>query len=256
VSEVRLLLRQVAYTNRAFWRNPAAAFFTFAFPLVCLIIFTALFGNDPTGLGGTTVTGASFYVPAMAVFGAVSACYTNIAMSVTFQRDAGILKRVAGTPLPGWIYLLGRVLHAMGVALVLVVICLAFGTVFYDAKLPSLGGALELLVALVVGGASFSALGLAATTIVPNADAAPAIVNATILPVLFLSDVFINTTQAPAWVQWTGKIFPVKHFAEALQASILPQVVPWRWSNVLIVAIWGVFGLLVAVRRFRWEPSR
>lgn len=256
MSEIRLLLRQVGYTNRAFWRNPAAAFFTFAFPLACLIIFTALFGNDPTKLGGTTVTGASFYVPAMAVFGAVSACYTNIAMSVTFQRDAGILKRVAGTPLPGWIYLLGRVLHAMGVALVLVVICLVFGAVFYDAKLPSLSGTFELLVALLVGGASFSALGLAATTIVPNADAAPAIVNATILPVLFLSDVFINTTQAPAWVQWAGKILPVKHFAEALQASVLPQVVSWRWSNVLIVAAWGVLGLLVAVRRFRWEPSR
>jgi ABC-2 type transport system permease protein len=224
--------------------------------LIFLVIFTALFGNDTGELGGKTISGASFYVPAMAAFGVVTACYTNVAITVTFQRDAGILKRVAGTPLPRWVYLVGRVIHAMGVALVLVIICLVFGAVFYDAKIPSLSGAFELLVALLVGGASFSALALAATTIVPNADAAPAIVNATILPVLFLSDVFINTTQAPAWVQWIGKIFPVKHFAEALQASVLPQVVSWLWWNVLIVAIWGLFGLLVAVRRFRWEPSR
>ena len=256
MNELRLALRQVAFTNRAFWRNPASAFFTFFFPLIFLVIFTALFGNDPTKLGGVTVTGASFYVPAMAAFGVVSACYTNIAISVTFQRDAGILKRIAGTPLPGWIYLVGRVLHAMAVALVLVVICLVFGTLLYDAEIPSLTGALYLLVALLVGGASFAALGLAATTMVPNADAAPAIVNATILPVLFLSDVFINTAQAPAWVQWVGRVFPVKHFAEAVQAAFLPQVVAWRWTNVLIVAGWGMFGLLVAVRRFRWEPSR
>ncbi len=94
------------------------------------------------------------------------------------------------------------------------------------------------------------------TTIVPNADAAPAIVNATVLPLLFLSDVFINTSRAPEWVQWIGKIFPVKHFAEALQSSFLPQVVPWRWTNVGIVVVWGLAGLLVAIRRFRWEPSR
>jgi ABC-2 type transport system permease protein len=256
VSDIRLALRQVVYTNRAFWRNPASAFFTFFFPLFFLVIFTALFGNDPTELGSGTVRGASFYVPAMAAFGVVSACYTNIAISVTFQRDAGVLKRIAGTPLPGSVYLVGRVVHAMAVAFVLVVVCALFGTLVYDAGLPSAMGMLHLLLALLVGGASFAALGLACTTIVPNADAAPAIVNATVLPVLFLSDVFINTSRAPEWVQWIGRIFPVKHFAEALQSSFLPQVVPWRWTNVGIVAVWGLAGLLVAIRRFRWEPSR
>lgn len=254
--DLGLALRQVAFTNRAFWRNPAAAFFTFFFPLVFLVIFTSLFGNDPTELGGTTVTGASFYVPAMAAFGVVSACYTNIAISVSFQRDAGILKRIGGTPLPGWAYLLGRVLHAMAVGLVLTVLCVAFGAVLYGAEIPSPTDALQLLLAVLVGGASFAALGLACTTIVPNADAAPAIVNATILPVLFLSDVFINTEQAPAWIQWVGRIFPVKHFAESIQSALLPEVVAWDWKNVLIVVAWGLFGLLVAMRRFRWEPAR
>jgi len=256
VSDLRLAFRQVAYTNKAFWRNPASAFFTFVFPLLFLVIFTALFGNDVQDIGGASIRGASFYVPAMATFGLVSACYTNIAISVSFQRDAGILKRVAGTPLPGYLYLLGRVIHAMLVGCVLVVICGAFGKAFYDAQLPSGVAVLELAVALLVGGASFAALGLACTTIVPNADAAPAVVNATILPMLFLSDVFINTNDAPDWVQWVGKIFPVKHFAEMLQAAFLPQAVAWRWTNVLIVAAWGVVGLLVAARRFRWEPSR
>lgn len=244
------------FTNRAFWRNPASAFFTFGFPLILLVIFTALFGNDTGRLAGKTITGASFYVPAMAAFGVVTACYTNVAITVTFQRDAGILKRVAGTPLPRWIYLGGRVIHAMGVALTLVIVCLVFGAVFYGAEVPTVASSLELILGLLVGGASFAALALAGTTIVPNADAAPAIVNATILPVLFLSNVFINTAQAPDWVKWIGEVFPVEHFAEALQASVLPQVVAWRWSDVLIVALWGLLGSLVAMRRFRWEPRR
>jgi ABC-2 type transport system permease protein len=148
------------------------------------------------------------------------------------------------------------VVHAMLVATLLVAICGAFGKVFYDAVVPAGWDVARLLVALVVGGASFAALGLACTTVVPNADAAPAIVNATILPILFLSDVFINTNDAPGWVLWVGKIFPVKHFAELLQSTFLPRVVAWNWTNVLIVAAWGLFGLVVAVRRFRWEPSR
>jgi ABC-2 type transport system permease protein len=256
VSDVRLALRQVGYTNKAFWRNPASAFFTFAFPLLFLVIFTALFGNDKGTIAGQVVTGASFYVPGMATFGVITACYSNIAMSVTFNRDAGVLKRVRGTPLPGRLYLVGRVVHAMLVATLLVAICGAFGKVFYDAVVPAGWDVARLLVALVVGGASFAALGLACTTVVPNADAAPAIVNATILPILFLSDVFINTNDAPGWVLWVGKIFPVKHFAELLQSTFLPRVVAWNWTNVLIVAAWGLFGLVVAVRRFRWEPSR
>ena len=255
MSAIRLALRQVGYTNRSFWRNPAAAFFTFAFPLVFLVILTSLFGTEPTTLGGQRVGGATFYIPAMAAFGLVTACYTNIAMSVSIQRDAGVLKRVRGTPMPRWSYLLGRATHGMLVGLLLVLLCAVFGALFYEVRLPSGADALRALTAVVVGGASFAALGLAATTIVPNAEAAPAVVNATILPVLFVSDVFINTDEAPSWVASVGQIFPVLHLVQSLQAAFLPDVVTWSWSDVLVVALWGVGGLAVAVRWFRWEPA-
>ena len=214
MSTDRLTLRQVRYTNKAFWRNPASAFFTFAFPLIFLVIFTTLFGNNEipfhTADGVVHVKQASFYVAAMAAFGAITACYTNIAISVSFQRDQGILKRVEGTPLPGWSYLIGRVIHAMLIAFVLVILCIAFGAVFYGAQIPTGIDLVRTVLAMLVGGASFCALGLACTTIIPNADAAPAIVNATILPILFLSDIFIPTNNAPAWVDWVGRIFPVQ----------------------------------------------
>ncbi len=261
MSEVALLARQVRFTNKSFWRNPASAFFTFAFPLIFLVIFTTLFGNSViryhTAAGSVLkVKQSTFYVAAMAAFGVISACYTNIAINMSFARDQGILKRVRGTPLPGRSYLLGRIIHAMLVAFILVVLCAAFGKAFYDASLPSGVGLVRTLVALTIAGASLCALGLACTTIVPNADAAPAIVNASILPVLFLSDIFISTTNAPTWVQWFGAIFPVKHFSEAMQSAFIPQAVAWNWTNILIIAAWGVGGLLVAVRWFRWEPRR
>jgi len=259
VSALGLSLRQIRFTNKAFWRNPAAAFFTFAFPLMFLVIFTTLFGNNEVPLPGTDplvfVTQSTFYVPAMAAFAVITACYTNLAIGVTFQRDAGILKRTRGTPLPGWAYLLGRATHAVLMAVILVAITAAFGAAFYGTDLPSGIDLLVFVITVLVGAASFAALGLAVTAIIPNADAAPPVVNVTILPILFLSDIFIPVgTDPPAWVDFVGRVFPVRHFAEAMQAGFLGT--PFEWSDVAVAAIWGVAGLLLAMRFFAWEPRK
>ena len=248
-----LTLRQVRYVNKAFWRNPASAFFTFAFPLMFLVIFTALLGHYTVRVGTRTVNTSTYYVASMAAFAVISACYTNIATSVTFQRDAGVLKRINGTPLPSASFLGARILHALLVSVLLVAITAAFGRAFYSATIPTGVTLLRFLVMLVVGAAAFCALGFALTAVIPNADASPAIVNATILPLLFLSGIFIpfgNNT--PSGIQWIAKIFPVKHFADGMQAGFLGTA--FNWTDVLIVAVWGLAGLLLAVRYFSWEP--
>ena len=259
MSALDLTLRQVRFTNKAFWRNPAAAFFTFAFPLMFLVIFTTLFGNNEVPIAGTdplvVVSQSTFYVPAMAAFSVITACYTNLAIGVTFQRDAGILKRTRGTPLPGWSYLLGRATHAVLMAGVLVAITTAFGAAFYGTDVPTGMALARFVLTVLVGAAAFAALGLAVTAIIPNADAAPPIVNATILPILFLSDIFIPVgTDPPAWVNLVGRVFPVRHFAEAMQAAFLGT--PFSWWDLVVVALWGVVGLLLAMRFFAWEPRK
>jgi ABC-2 type transport system permease protein len=256
VSELGLTLRQVRFTNTAFWRNPAAAFFTFVFPLMFLVIFTTLFGNAEVTLsGGVTVTQSTFYVAAMAAFAVITACYTNLAISVSFQRDAGILKRIRGTPLPGPAYLSARVVHAVVVSVLLVAITAAFGAAFYGSDLPSGVDLLVFVAVVLIGAASFAALGLAVTAIVPNADAAPPVVNVTILPILFLSDIFIPLGEdPPTWVDVIGTVFPVRHFSEAMQAGFLGTA--FEWSDVAVVAAWGIAGLILAARFFSWEPRK
>lgn len=256
MSDAGLLAFQVGTTNRAFWRNPASAFFTFAFPLMFLVIFTSLLGSGTVEVQGVTLQTDSYYVAAMAAFAVITATYTNLAMAVSFTRDAGILKRTRGTPLPAGIYLSGRVIHAMLISLLLVVITSAFGVAFYSAEIPTGSLLFEHLATVVLGGMAFSALGLATTAIVPNADAAPAVVNAIILPLLFLSGVFIPLENAPEWMKVAGDIFPVKHFAEAMLGSFYGPPLPFEWSDVLIVATWGVAGLVAAVLFFSWEPRK
>jgi ABC-2 type transport system permease protein len=264
VSDVGLALRQIRFTNRAWWRNPASAFFTFAFPLLFLVIFTALLGNGTTPFGAVEIRNSTYYVAAMAAFGVISATYTNIAISVSFQRDAGILKRLRGTPLPPWAYLFGRIVQGMFVGGILVVLTVAFGVVAYGASIPTGFSLVEFIATFLVGSLSFAAMALAVTTIIPNADAAPPIVNATILPLLFLSGVFIPLgSDTPTWITVVGDVFPVKHFTDAMRESFLgnltvggKDVFTFQWWDLAVVAAWGLLGLLVASRRFSWEPRR
>jgi ABC-2 type transport system permease protein len=248
-----LAASQARYVNTGFWRNPARAFFTFVFPLMFLVIFTALLGNDPITIGSVTVDQSTYYVAAMATFGVISACYSNIAMATPFQRDTGQLKQIHATPLPSSSFLIGRLVHAMAVGVLLVVITAVFGRIAYDASIPTGTTLLEVTVMLVVGAASFCALGLAMSAAVPNADAAPAIVNASILPLLFLSGIFIPFgNETPEWIRWVGRVFPVQHFAAGMQAAFLGT--PFHWYDVLVVALWGVVGLVLGLRFFSWEP--
>jgi ABC-2 type transport system permease protein len=245
MNPVTMALRQFRFENKAFWRNPAAAFFTFVFPLMFLFIFN-----------GLNVGPSEFYVPSIATFSVITACYTNIAMNISFSRDEGVLKRLRGTPLPGWVFLVAKVKHAVFLAIILVVIVGAAGTFLFDVDLPT-DTMLKFIISLLVGAAAFAALGLAITSVVPNADAAPAIVNFSILPLLFISGVFIDTRGAPERLTRVADLFPVRHFNNAMLSSFSPDLFPaWDSVDLVIVGLWGIAGLLLATRYFSWEPRR
>ncbi len=254
-----LAFRQVRYENKMFWRNPAAAFFTFVFPLMFLVIFNLIFGGsgDTTARfgGPREVSLSTFYVPAVVAFGVISACYTNIAIGLVFARDEGQLKRMRGTPLPASVYLFGRIAQAIIVAVILVIIVVAFGRLFYDVELPghTVGA---FVVSLSVGAACFSALGIAVTALVPNPDAAPAVINATILPLLFVSDVFIPIQDAPDWLGTFANIFPVRHLSNALVETYNPFATGSGFMkyDLIVMGAWGAAAVLLSIRFFSWEP--
>jgi ABC-2 type transport system permease protein len=246
----------IRYTNKAFWRNPANAFFTFAFPLMFLVIFTGLFGNDTTTVAGREISVSTSYVSAIAAFSIITATYTNLAINVSFTRDAGVLKRIRGSPLPGWAFMAGRIGHAILVTILLVAIVVTFGALFYDAEVPT-RTLPAFLTTIAVGAATFSALGLALTGAIPNADASPAIVNASILPLLFLSGIFIPIQDPNAWYVTVAKFFPVYHFAQAMNSAYFsPTGSGFQGGDLLVPGAWGLAGVILAVRFFSWEPRR
>jgi ABC-2 type transport system permease protein len=242
------------YQNLIFIRNPFSAFFSLAFPLMFLLLFGSLFGNeivDPA----TGVRAIQFLTPSMLVFAIVSSTYINLSIVVSINRDDGVLKRVRGTPLPPSAYMAARIASAVFFALVAVVLELLAATLIFDLQIVwRLAPAA--IVSLLVGIACFCALGLALAAVIPNGETAPAVANATALPVLFISGVFIPLDEAPEWLRAIGSIFPVRHVYLALVDAFNPFLEGWgfAWPNLAVVALWMIFGVVVAIRFFQWEP--
>lgn len=251
-----LVWRQIRYQNMMFWRTPVAAFFTLIFPLMFLILFNLLFDDRIEIEGRDPLTIAQFYAPALAAFAAASATYTNIGVSQAINRDERILKRFRSTPLPPWIYMAGVVGSAIWLAFIATVLMISVGVVAYGLeiyvdRLPAA------VVTLAVGVTAFAALGLALAAISPTGDTAPAVANATLLPVAFISNVFIPIQDPAPWLEFLGDFFPLKHFVVPLQDAFNPFVTDsaFRGGDLLVMAIWGVAGLAYALRFFSWEPK-
>jgi ABC-2 type transport system permease protein len=251
-SDAELLARQIGWEQRSYWRNPAAAGFSFVFPILILVIFSSTSsGSKISQLGNINYT--QYIIPSIVAFGIMGATFTNLAISVTFKREAGTLKRVRGAPLPSWIYLGGLIGNSIVVGVLLTVLVVAFGVVAYGVTIS--GNVFALVLTLVVGAACFCALGLAVTTIVPNADAAPAIVNLVFFPLVFISGTFFPISNGSTLTK-VASVFPVRHLVTGTFAAFDPHASgSFRGGDILVMAAWGVAGLIVANRRFRWEPS-
>jgi ABC-2 type transport system permease protein len=254
-SDLWLLWRQFLAQNKLFLRNPFSAFFSLAFPVMFLLLFGSLNG------GGripelNNIRYIQFLAPGMLAFAVISTCYTGLVTGVAINRDEGLLKRVRGTPLPPWVYITSRIASAVFFSLVSAVVMVVAAVVLFHVEV--IGRMLPAAaVTLLAGAACFCALGMAVAAVIPNGEAAPVIANFTFFPVAFVSDLFFPTAGAPAWVGTVGSIFPVKHFALALEDTFNPFVHGngFQWGHLAVMALWLVVAVAVAVRFFRWEPK-
>ena len=254
MTTMSLVAHQFRFDQKTFWRNPASVFFTALLPVIFLLIFATIFGNDTIDeLGGVKTT--TYYVPAIITLAVISATTQSLAISLTVDRESGLLKRTRGTPLPSWVFIAGRIGNALVVSVISLVLLALLGRVLYGVEIP-FERLPAVLVTLAVGAAAFCCLGFALTAAIPSEDAAAPVTNAALLPLYFLSGVFIPESEIPSGVLQFADFFPIRHFFEAFFTAWNPATTGpgFEWGDLAIVAAWGVAGLLVALKTFRWTP--
>jgi ABC-2 type transport system permease protein len=254
MSTLVLVAHQFRYDQKAFWRNPASVFFTVMFPVILLLIFATVFSDQKVNVhGGIEIT--TYYLPAIITLSVISSTMQTLAMTLVIAREDGRLKRGRGTPMPAWVFIAGRVGNSVVTALLMLALLAALGRVLYSVPFPwdHLPG---VLVTLVIGAACFSCLGIALTAAIPTQDAAAPIVNALLLPLYFLSGIFIPEDELPSGVIDFANHFPVRPFFEAFFSAYVPGAggPAIEWGHLAVVGIWGVAGLLLSIRFFRWTP--
>jgi ABC-2 type transport system permease protein len=255
MSGMALAAHQFRFDQKAFWRNPASVSFTVALPVIFLVILAAVFGDKTVEAGGSEISATDYYVPAIITLSVISATMQSLAMSLVIAREDGRLKRGRGTPMPPWVFIAGRVGNSIVVALMMLVLIAVIGRLAYGVPIPW-SRLPEVVVVLAIGAAAFCCLGVALTAAIPSQDAAAPIVNALLLPLYFLSGIFIPDDQLPSGVIHFADIFPIRHFFEAFFSAYVPAAggTGLEWGNVAAMAAWGVAALLLAVRYFRWTP--
>ena len=248
------VVHQFRYELRSFLRNRQGVFFTIALPVMFLVIFASVFGHGTVHVPGGTLHVAVYYVPGIIAMGIISASFGNLAAAVVGAREAGIYKRRRSTPVSAAVLIAGRALVAVTVAVATTAVLLGIGRL-YGASVPV--HALPVLALyVVVGSLSFCCLGYALASVLASRDAVQPAVMFITLPLYFISGIYVASSMLPDWLLKVANVFPVRHLATALLAVYNPHTATAgiRWGDLAVLAAWGAYGLVVALRRFSWVP--
>jgi ABC-2 type transport system permease protein len=234
-----------------FWRNRQRAFFSFLMPVMLLVLLGEL--DRHRVVAGLRVI--DWEVPGFLTFGLAAAIYNNLAVTVTEQRETGILKRLRATPLPTRTFVVGQLGSSLIVGMCLTVVFVVAARALFGIGLP-LNHALAFVTTVLAGAACFAALGLAMTALIRSAEAAVAVTNATYVPLALISGIFFPGQGGPSWLVSATRAMPMRALAEALQVCFLPGPgLALRPERLLVLVGWAAIGAVCAVRFFRWSPT-
>ncbi len=238
--------RQYRLERKMFWRNPSAAFFNFVLPLLFLAAGGAILSGSQRDLDKL--------LPAIAAMSVMATTFTALAYNIVFLRERGVLKRIRGTPLPGVSYFSGVAANAVTNTAIQIAIVIVAGRVVFGIGWPR--DWLELFVFVLVGVVSLAALGVAFAHVIPNFESTAAYVNAVFLPLVFLSFYVFDSRSAPGFLRSIAEGLPLKPLISGLSgAMVTGSGLSGNLDALAVIALWGAFGIYLAVRGFSWEKA-
>ena len=248
-----VLLHQFRSEQKLYWRSRELAFFTFIFPIIIFVLLGSVYGDDPIEEEGG-VTGSEYLLAGLLGYGVAATAFAGLAILVVIRRETGVLKRLRGTPLPAWAWVVGTLASTVVVFLVEAVALIVLAKLMFDVPFPEQPFSVGL--GLLLGALAFAALGIALTTVIRSAEGASAVISAIYLPMAFLAGSFWTTQAYPPVLEAIANLLPLTYFIHLMRDIVLHHEQIWEnWTDVGVVSAWGLFGLVVTVLRFRWEPQ-
>jgi ABC-2 type transport system permease protein len=252
-------LRRTVLELKTFFRNKESVIFTFAFPIMILVLFGAIFSGE---VGRTGVDFRQYLVAGIMASGLVSVSFSTLAIGIAMEQGDGTLKRLAGTPMPKAAYFLGKLGMVLLTGIAEVAITLAIGVAAFDLDLPDTAAKWATFAwVCLLGISACSLMGIAYTRVIRNPKAAPAVVTPPYIALQFISGVYFVFSEIPGWLQTVAAVFPLKWMAQGLRSVFLPDsfasVEPaggWELGRTaLVLGAWCVAGFIMSAMWFRWR---
>lgn len=260
-STLRLGLSRAVIELKTLFRDRESAVFTFALPMILMLIFGSVFGGqdlDPQ----SGITFAQYFVAGMIASGIVYTSFQNLAIGIPQERDQGTLKRLQGTPMPRAAYMIGKIGQVAVTYVGQLILLMAIGMLLFDIQLPQTPQRwFALLWLSVLGLTIWTLLGLAFSSVPRNGRGASAIVTPIILVLQFTSGVFFLYNQLPDWMQQLAALFPLKWLTQGMRYVFLPDSAAvievagsFEMARVAYVLMaWTVLAFVLAWGFFRWR---
>jgi ABC-2 type transport system permease protein len=246
---MRVFLHQFRAEQKLFWRTRELAFFTFLLPILFFLLLGSAYGDDE--ING--VSGYQYLLAGMIGYGAASTTFAGLALLLVIRRESGVLKRLRATPLSPTTYVAAVLTSIILIFLVEAAILVALGRFAFEV--PIAGSIVSLVVVLLIGAAAFAALGIGLTALIRSAEGSSAVVNALYLPLSFISGAFFSEDTFPEVLQALAAILPLSHLISLTRDVMVFDDTVWdHLGDLGVIVAWGVAGLVVAIRGFRWEP--
>lgn len=240
------------------WRNRQALGFTVLFPVMMLLLFASIFHGK---VDGTNVETSRVYVAGIMGSSLMSTAFVSLAIGISMERESGMLKRLAGTPMPKASYFIGKIGMVLATAAIEIAVLLALGVGLFKVTLPSSAHAWFTFVwVFLLGVTSSTLLGIAVGSMITDSKAGPAVVNLPFVALQFISGVWITVNQLPKWLVTVSEFFPLHWICRGMRAVFLPDSFKavetggsWQLGmGALVLAAWCVIGFLICAKTFRW----
>jgi len=253
IGRIRMAVEVVQLT-----RNVSLLIYTFAVPVVMLLLFGSIFRGQ---IDGTPATYQQVYVTGMIGMCVINGALQNLAYQVAVERHSKALKRLRTTPMPAASYFIGKVASVLVATVAQVVVMLAVGVTLMGLKLPtSPGRLLPFARVLTLGAIACSLPGIGLSSMIRSENGSAAVW----LPIMvlqFISGVFILFSQLPKSVQTIGAVFPVKWLCQGMRSVFLPDEFQhaepagsWEHGRLALVLVaWCVIGLVLCLKTFSWR---
>lgn len=247
---MKSLLKLTQVNLKLYLREPITAFFTIGFPVMLVLIFGAIFGNQPRELfGGYGSMDISMPAYAALILGSVG--LLTVAINTSAYREAGILRRFRATPLSPLVYLSADVLCNLGMTLLGMLCVVLVGSLLYHVRFR--GNVLSVLLGTILGALSMSSIGYVIASLASTARMAQVVGMVLFYPMMFLSGAGYPPELLPPSIQRLADWLPLTYVARLLRGLWFgASWSEYRAEAVVLLAILA-FCTLLAARVFRWE---